>query len=454
MSQITERHLQIFGLFLSDKKIVIADSSSVSRTYIAKLLVEMGAKTTNIQLTPTFEEAETLIEKYSPKVVICDYNLGKKCGLDLLQRQVAKDPKSDDRLFVLVTANSSQSAVAQAAEEDVDTFILKPFTADILKKTILSAAVSKLSPPPYLKAIQQGRSLIEAGKLDEAEKKMREATTLDKAPSLALAYLGQIDTIRELLSNAETKFQSGLTFNKIHYKCMAGLFDVLQAQKRHKDAYAVVKRISQYFPANPQRLTQVLKLAIMTKSYDDVETYYQSFKNIDKRNEEMVRYVCAALVVCGKYYLHRGIKSRAVELFQGAVATSGAAPRMLREIIQILLEFKLAKQAGDFLKRFAPDVQNGLDAKVSEFLIMDQTEVASRTVGFGRKLLDAGHKDPWIYKRLIARSAEAGLKSAAEDLVHEASKLWPNRRAEFEKDAVAKSSESASTPSSGSSPAS
>ncbi|MGZ3709582.1 MAG: response regulator, partial [Bdellovibrionota bacterium] len=123
---------QIFSKFLAVNSVVIADSSSTSRSYLANLLVKMGAKTSSIGLASSFEDALEEIARVKPKIIICDYDLEKRCGLDLLQEQRKQNPDAKDRLFILVTGNSSQTAVARAAEEDVDTYIIKPFTAETL----------------------------------------------------------------------------------------------------------------------------------------------------------------------------------------------------------------------------------------------------------------------------------------------------------------------------------
>lgn len=440
-SPLSKDELKAFGSYVAGQQILVVDETSSARAYIAKTMIGLGAKMSDIHLCNSLETAHTILEAKKPKIVICDFNLGKFSGLELLQRQRRQYPENKDRLFVLVTGNSSQSAVAQAAEEDVDTYILKPVTADTLTQSIVRAALFKIAPPPYNKVIIEARAAIEAGKLDEAEAKLREALKLNPKPSLALAYLGQVDALKKMLPDAEGKYRQGLSFNKIHYKCMVGLFDTLQEQKRSMDAYQVVKRISQYFPANPQRLTQVLKLAIVTKSYDDVESYYQSFKNIDERNEEMVRYVCAALVVVGRYYLQRGFKTRAHELLQGAVATSGASPRMLKEIIALLLDFHLAQQAKEYLARFRSEHQGGIEYAVSQLGIMDHLDPPSRTVAAGKAMLDKNLHDPALYKILIRRSAQAGLRTAADDLIHHGALKWPELKAELQAAATAPSPE-------------
>lgn len=435
-----------FESFVSDKKILIADSSGGARASIAGVLTQMGAKMSQITLVQGFTEAEAEIEKYAPAIVIADYDLGKRCGLDLLQRQRAARPDLKESIFILVTGNTSQSAVAKAAEEDVDTYVIKPFTAGVLKASILRAVLMKIDPPEYVKVIERGKKELSEGKVDDAFRTFEFSKTLDSAPALSCFYTGQVQDMKKAAETAEGDYSKGLQYNKIHYKCLVGLYENYMNRKKHSDAYDVIKRISHYFPANPQRLTAVLRLAVMTGSYEDVERYYRIFTNIDERNEEMIKYVCAALVVCGKYYLQQNFGTRAIELFQKAAITASGRTRILREIIIALLDSGLAKQADEFLRRFPPETQSGVDYQAMNLLIMDQMSPRSQVIEKGRELLSKDLHDPIIYRILIRRSVEASLTHAVEDLLRAAQQRYPDQKATFEKAAGVSAPATAAAP--------
>ena len=124
----TEVSIQIFSKWMEDHKVLIVDPSVTSRSTIGRTMTTLGLKATQLIMVNSYVEAEAAIEKQNPRMIIADYDLGKRCGLDLLQRQrqVSGVPVSET-FFILVTGNTSQSAVAKAAEEDVDSFIIKPF---------------------------------------------------------------------------------------------------------------------------------------------------------------------------------------------------------------------------------------------------------------------------------------------------------------------------------------
>jgi DNA-binding NarL/FixJ family response regulator len=421
----------LFSAYVGGKKILLADSSPSSRSSISRTLTLMGAKGDQLVLAPTYASAEEAVQKHKPRIAICDYDLGRRCGLDLFQRVRAEHPDMKDGLFVLVTGNTSQSAVAHAAEEDVDTYILKPFTSEVLRNSLLKAVTLKVKPPSYLVAIEKGKKELAENRIEDAIKSFEEAMRLDPAPALACFYLGQTNVLKKLSEGAKERFSEGLSYNKIHYKCMVGLYEVLLGEKRHQEAYDVVKRIAQYYPANPTRLTSVLRLAILTASYDDVERYYHLFTNLDERNIETVKYVCAALVVCGKYYLGHNSPSRAVALFEKAVVTAAGSTRILREIIQAFVDADMLKPAKTFLGRFPAATHGGPDFLAMDLLVQYRSGDLEKTIERGREILARGVQDPSIYLTLIRASAEAGSVPAAEELAGKATGQYPEQKAQF-----------------------
>jgi two-component system chemotaxis response regulator CheY len=416
---------KIFSKYLLGKKIVIADPSSVSRAAIAKCMSSLGAKVSDLALVTTYESAEQEIDRIRPAVVICDFNLGRRCGLDLLQMQRAARAETKDMLFILVTGNTSQSAVARAAEEDIDTFILKPFTIASLRASILKAGLTKISPPKYLVELERGKAEMNAGRYDEARQIFEGAKAFDASPALACFYIGQTRMLKQAYDGALQDYTEGLGHNQIHYKCLVGLYELLMKQNQHARAYEVIRKIAHYFPANPQRMTAVLRLAITVGAYDDIDQYYGIFTNLEERSEEIIRHVCAALVVCGKHYLKESKPDRAIEFFQKAAVTGLGRAKILREIVISLTDAGRTDSADEFLMKFPPELQSSVDYAACNLLLTDRIQGASFAIARGREYLKAGVHDPLIYKILIHRSTEAGFHDSADELKREVAKRWP-----------------------------
>jgi CheY-like chemotaxis protein len=422
---------ELFAEYVNSSRVLIVDSSSASRVRLAATLSELGVQSNKITLAGTFEDGEAQMTKLKPRLVLCDFVLGNRSGLDLLQMQRDQITAPEESVFVLVTGNSSQTAVARAAEEDVDTFVLKPYTLQTLKASLISSVMTKIYPTEYMKTVKAGKELLIGGKPEEAIKEFDRAIPLDKTPTLAHFYKGQAKSMMKALAEAEGAYSEGLGLNKIHYKCLVGLFDILIAEKRNAEAYDVVKRIAHYFPANPKRLSSVLRLAILTEHFEDMEGYYRTFTQMDQRTDELVRYMCSALVVCGKFYLQRKHRNRAVDVFEKAAVSCAGQVQFLKYIIETLIDFEMTDAAPSFLQRYRQYDPTSETFKAMDYLVTAKKDGVSASLTKGRELLKAGVKHPLVYRQLIKTCVEAGLDDSSENLAHFAAKTWPERANEF-----------------------
>lgn len=417
--------------FLSTKKVLIVDTQSTSRVGLTRALTDMGAKPNLVTSVHSYPLARELLPNFRPQVIITDYNLGHDYGINLVQdlRAIYPDPK--DTLFILVTANSSQSAVAHAAEEDVDLYILKPYTLETLRKAVLGAIREKLNPSEYVRLIEEGKRFLEKSEAPSAIQSFEQAMKHNDKPSLACFYHGKSHALTKAVEMAQNSYSKGLEFNKMHYKCLTGLYESLVSQNRSHDAYQVLKRISRYFPASSARLSSVLKLAVATGNYEDIENYYEHFLGVDRRDEELSKHVCAALIVSGRYHLRNNQIERGTKLLHKAAITAQSRTQFLSEIIHSLVDSNLPAEADQVLRRYPPETQSSTEYLALDLLISLKLVSLPITVQKGRKLIRDGRKDPLIYRVLIEASARAGLKDAAESLANQACQLWPARSAIF-----------------------
>jgi CheY-like chemotaxis protein len=416
-----------FADFLNKSEVLIVDKSSASRRRLAKTLSELGGKMINIQMCSNYEEAQKLMVERKPMLVLSDYAIIGGSGFDLFEYYRKEVEGADKATLVLVTSNSSQSAVAKAAEEDVDAFIIKPYTVETLSMGIINAYITKNHPTKYIQLIEEGKILLFSGDVDEAIKIFTKAIKLSKSPSLALFYIGQSRNVQKELTSAEGKFKEGLTYNHIHYKCQIGLFDMYYSQDKHEDAYDIVKNIAKFFPANPDRLQTIVRLAIVTENYSDMEYYYEIFTALDMRSNDTIKYICAGLYVAGKYLFNIGDSNKGIDYFKKITISAEGKTKFLRAMIEVLVDKGFAQEAQDIMGRFEDDTKTGNDFYISKFLVLSTSAETADFLSEGISLFNKKIINFTAYKIFLKGLKEKGYTDKYEEYLKEALIAFPER---------------------------
>jgi CheY-like chemotaxis protein len=415
--------------YLANHAVLIVDKNSSSRNRLLKVMVDIGVKRGMIHTAGTMSEAAEILKANNVGLVLSDYFVGGGSGFDLFKMVRTSLPDNKKLCLILVTSNISQTAVAKAAEEDVDSFIIKPYTLQSIQENLLSTISAKIKPSPYIVKIDEGKSAIAAGDYKGAIALFEAAMPLHPRPSLALFYMGQAQYLLAEADQAKGKYNKGLTFNSIHFKCLVGLYEIFMKEQKFPEAYQVVKKVAKYFPANPDRLTQIIRLAIITKNYEDMELYYEIFTQLEERNSEMTNYIGAGLFVAGKWYVLEGQMPKALPLFEKIAVSCAEFSKFLRAIISILVEHKQSSEAEKYMSRFAAGTRDNEDYIVSDFLLRfgsSQSE-AGVLIQRGIEIYNNNIRDYQVLKLMVEAMVSNGLKDKAEPYRQELARLYPEK---------------------------
>jgi len=114
-------------------KILIVDDFSTMRRIIKNLLRDLGFNNTE-----EADDGNTGLPKLQSgnfDFLVTDWNMPGMTGIDLL-RAVRADDKLKDLPVLMVTAEAKKEQIVMAAQEGVNGYIVKPFTAQTLKEKI------------------------------------------------------------------------------------------------------------------------------------------------------------------------------------------------------------------------------------------------------------------------------------------------------------------------------
>ncbi len=113
-----------------DSHILIVDDLMEMRVNLAACLADLGFK--NILQMPNGEEALHKIRFSQFDLIIADWNMPKMDGMKFLE-EVRRSPSHKEVPFVMITAAADKEKVLKALKGGVSSFIVKPFTPDIIR---------------------------------------------------------------------------------------------------------------------------------------------------------------------------------------------------------------------------------------------------------------------------------------------------------------------------------
>ena len=114
-------------------RILIVDDYSTMLRILRNLLKQLGFE--NIQEASDGKQALERFELCKYDLVISDWNMEPMTGYELL-KSVRSDPAHAETKFIMITAESATENVIAAKRAGVNNYIIKPFTAEILRGKI------------------------------------------------------------------------------------------------------------------------------------------------------------------------------------------------------------------------------------------------------------------------------------------------------------------------------
>ena len=114
-------------------KILVVDDFSTMRRIIKNLLRDLGFN--NTSEADDGQTALPMLQAGDFDFLITDWNMPGMTGIDLL-RTVRADEKLAGLPVLMVTAEQKREQIVEAAQAGVNGYVVKPFTAGVLKEKI------------------------------------------------------------------------------------------------------------------------------------------------------------------------------------------------------------------------------------------------------------------------------------------------------------------------------
>ena len=116
-----------------DMKFLVVDDFATIRRIVKGVINELGFS--NVTEADDGSTALPLLRDGNFDFLITDWNMPGMPGLDLL-KAVRANPKLAKLPVLMVTAEAKRDQIVAAAQAGVNGYIIKPFTAEVLKKKL------------------------------------------------------------------------------------------------------------------------------------------------------------------------------------------------------------------------------------------------------------------------------------------------------------------------------
>jgi len=114
-------------------RILVVDDFPVMRRIVRNLFKQLGYD--NIEEAENGADAYSKLKNKSFQFIVSDWNMPDMDGFELLKK-VRADSDLREIPFLMVTAEAEKQKVVDAIKAGVNNYVVKPFTAEVLKEKL------------------------------------------------------------------------------------------------------------------------------------------------------------------------------------------------------------------------------------------------------------------------------------------------------------------------------
>jgi two-component system chemotaxis response regulator CheY len=116
-------------------KVLIVDDSSTMRRIIGNVVQQLGIKKDDFDEAEDGVVAWKLLSQNKYDVVLTDWNMPNMNGLQLVQK-IRGEGEHRGVPIIMITTEGGKGEVITALKAGVNNYIVKPFSADVLKEKL------------------------------------------------------------------------------------------------------------------------------------------------------------------------------------------------------------------------------------------------------------------------------------------------------------------------------
>ncbi len=202
--------------------------------------------------------------------IICDYAMPYMTGTELLY-QLRMDKDLRDIPFMMITAEANMEIVAEAAEQDVDGYLTKPFVTASLEHKIDELLKKVFNPDPFARHLRAARDFEEKGDLPQAIKEAGLALKENDRSSRPYRELGRLFFKAGKVKESLSYFTKATEINRLDVSSYHYLGQIYYQQNKIDKAIHYFSKAMEISPRDSARALRFAGLLIKKRKFAEAE---------------------------------------------------------------------------------------------------------------------------------------------------------------------------------------
>lgn len=323
--------------YLNSATILLVSSKTTHRSGLRKILCDLGADNHRIEIASDYAQAETrLAKKDVVNILISDDDIGEGgTAINLIHKHEVNNRQSRTRLFVLMSASSSDEFKSEFILRGGDVIVDKPFTNAAFTSAFQLAVEVKNGLGHDEGVAMDVSDALKSKNRDGAQQMLASFKNQNSWP--AWHSHGLIDQFDNKIPEAFQWLKKSAEV-KLDLKRLVPLIETGVIAREYQALGEFVERWIKDYPIYPKSAPDITRVVLYNKKFD-------LLNDIKIENEEVGLPVAAGLVVAAIDYLSRGENEKAVKFALRGVKFSNFKQSILLKAIEVLLQAGARGQA-------------------------------------------------------------------------------------------------------------
>lgn len=268
--EVRNSYDQLFGPL----NVLVVDDMPAIRRMLRQMLQHLGVQG-DIQEAGDGQEAWESLQEHPFDLVVCDINMPRMNGLDLLRRLRATD-QYQTTPFLMISGEVSEDIIAASAESEVDGYLLKPFKVDSLEKRLQDIIRHRHHPSQGECLFRKAAKLLVRSCPSEALmvlEKLLQPPFHKQAKTLNL--MGECHLSLGAQEEAVFYFEQTLKLNPKYLRAYHNLADLMQVRGNLAAARGYLEEANLLSPLNSERLYCLGRLCLREGDLEEARQYLE-----------------------------------------------------------------------------------------------------------------------------------------------------------------------------------